>query len=63
MTGDTAENHDDMATLHSRIPLVIAVVALLALALLLVAFRSLPIALVSVGSTCCRWARPSAWSR
>jgi RND superfamily putative drug exporter len=49
VTGDTAENHDDIATLDSRVPLVFAVVALLALVLLLVAFRSLPIALISVG--------------
>ena len=49
VAGDTAENHDDVATLHSRTPLAIAVVAVLAFALLLIAFRSLPIALVSVG--------------
>ncbi len=46
--GETAENHDDVATLHGRTGLVIGVVALLALGLLLVAFRSLPIALASV---------------
>jgi RND superfamily putative drug exporter len=49
VAGATAENHDDVATLHSRTALAIAVVALLAFGLLLVAFRSLPIALVSVG--------------
>jgi RND superfamily putative drug exporter len=49
VAGITAENHDDVATLHSRTPLAIAVVALLAFGLLLVAFRSLPIALASVG--------------
>jgi RND superfamily putative drug exporter len=48
VAGATAENHDDVATLHSRTPLAIAVVAVLAFGLLLVAFRSLPIALVSV---------------
>jgi putative drug exporter of the RND superfamily len=46
--GETAENHDDVATLHGRTGLVIGVVALLAFGLLLVAFRSLPIALASV---------------
>ena len=48
VAGVTAENHDDVATLHSRTPLAIGVVALLAFVLLLVAFRSLPIALASV---------------
>ncbi len=48
VAGETAENYDDVASLHGRTPLVIAVVALLAFALLLVAFRSLPIALASV---------------
>ena len=49
VTGDTANNYDDIADLHSRTPLVLAVVALLAFVLLLVAFRSLAIPLVSVG--------------
>jgi RND superfamily putative drug exporter len=49
VTGDTASNYDDIASLHSRTPLVLAVVALLAFVLLLVAFRSLAIALLSVG--------------
>ncbi|MGO9082228.1 MAG: MMPL family transporter [Streptosporangiaceae bacterium] len=49
VTGDTANNYDDIAVLHSRTPLVLAVVAVLAFALLLVAFRSLAIPLVSVG--------------
>jgi RND superfamily putative drug exporter len=48
VAGETAGNYDDVATLHTRTPLVIAVVALLAFGLLLVAFRSLPIALASV---------------
>jgi len=49
VTGTTANNYDDIASLHSRTPLVLAVVAVLAFVLLLVAFRSLAIPLVSVG--------------
>ena len=49
VTGNTANNYDDIADLHSRTPLVLAVVALLAFLLLLVAFRSVAIPLVSVG--------------
>jgi RND superfamily putative drug exporter len=49
VTGNTANNYDDIAALHSRTPLVLAVVAVLAFLLLLVAFRSLAIPLVSVG--------------
>jgi RND superfamily putative drug exporter len=49
VAGNTAGTHDDIATLDSRTPLVFGVVAVLALVLLLVAFRSLPIALLSVG--------------
>ena len=49
MSGKTANNYDDIASLHSRTPLVLAVVAVLAFLLLLVAFRSLAIPLVSVG--------------
>jgi RND superfamily putative drug exporter len=49
VTGNTANNYDDIASLHSRTPLVLAVVAVLAFGLLLVAFRSLTIPLVSVG--------------
>jgi putative drug exporter of the RND superfamily len=48
VTGSTANSYDDIATLHSRTPLVLAVVAVLAFVLLLVAFRSLAIPLVSV---------------
>ncbi|HSR85560.1 MAG TPA: MMPL family transporter [Streptosporangiaceae bacterium] len=48
VTGQTAGNYDDVAALHTRTPLVLAVVALLAFVLLLVAFRSVAIALVSV---------------
>jgi RND superfamily putative drug exporter len=49
VTGAVAADHDDIAALDSRTPLVFGVVAVLALVLLLVAFRSLPIALISVG--------------
>ncbi len=49
VTGETANNYDDIADLHTRTPLVLAVVALLAFVLLLVAFRSVAIPLVSVG--------------
>jgi RND superfamily putative drug exporter len=48
VTGNTAENYDDIAVLLSRTPLVLAVVAILAFALLLVAFRSVAIPLVSI---------------
>jgi RND superfamily putative drug exporter len=48
VAGNTAASHDDIAALHSSTPLVFAAVAVLALVLLLVAFRSLPIALISV---------------
>jgi putative drug exporter of the RND superfamily len=49
VTGNTANNYDDIEDLHSRTPLVLAVVAVLAFVLLLVAFRSLAIPLVSIG--------------
>jgi putative drug exporter of the RND superfamily len=49
VAGQTAGTHDDIAALDSRTPLVFAVVAILALVVLLIAFRSLPIALLSVG--------------
>src|SRR5690348_14999756 len=49
VAGQTASSHDDIAALHSSTPLVFAAVAVLALLLLLIAFRSLPIALISVG--------------
>ena len=49
VSGTTANNYDDIASLHSRTPLVLSVVAVLAFVLLLVAFRSLAIPLVSVG--------------
>ena len=48
VTGNTAASHDDIAILRSRTPLVLAAVALLAFVLLLVAFRSVTIPLVSI---------------
>jgi putative drug exporter of the RND superfamily len=48
VTGFTAGNHDDIKALQDSTPLVFAVVALLAFALLLVAFRSVTIPLVSI---------------
>ncbi|HEY2442413.1 MAG TPA: MMPL family transporter [Streptosporangiaceae bacterium] len=48
VAGDTAQNHDDIAAMHSTTPLVFAFVILLAFGLLLVAFRSLAIPLVSI---------------
>ena len=48
VTGWTASDHDDIGALHRSTPLVFAVVALLALGLLLVAFRSVAIPLVSI---------------
>ena len=49
VTGFTAGDHDDIKALHDSTPLVFAVVALLAFVLLLVAFRSMAIPLVSIG--------------
>jgi putative drug exporter of the RND superfamily len=49
VTGNTAANYDDLGMLRSRTALVLSVVALLALGLLLVAFRSVAIPLVSIG--------------
>ncbi len=48
VAGDTAGTVDDNAALHSATPLVIAFVVLLAFCLLLVAFRSVTIPLVSI---------------
>jgi len=48
VAGNTAANFDDLAVLRARTPLVLAVVAVLAFVLLLVAFRSVAIPLVSV---------------
>jgi RND superfamily putative drug exporter len=47
--GNAAESHDDIVALHSRTPLVLAVVAVLAFLLLLLAFRSVAVSLISVG--------------
>ena len=49
VTGNTASGYDFNAALHSRTPLVFAVVAGLALILLMLAFRSLAIPLISIG--------------
>ncbi len=48
VTGWTASDHDDIKALRDSTPLVFAVVALLAFGLLLVAFRSVAIPLVSI---------------
>jgi RND superfamily putative drug exporter len=48
VTGDTASNYDLLSTLHSRTPIVFGTVALLAFVLLMLAFRSLTIPLVSI---------------
>jgi putative drug exporter of the RND superfamily len=48
VTGDTASNYDDASQLSARTPLVLAVVAALAFCLLLVAFRSVVLPLVSI---------------
>ena len=49
VTGPAASTHDLDAALRSRTPLVFAAVAVLALIVLLIAFRSLAIPLVSIG--------------
>ncbi len=49
VSGDTANSYDYSATLRSAAPLVFGLVAALAFILLLVAFRSLTIPLVSIG--------------
>jgi putative drug exporter of the RND superfamily len=48
VTGDTAALYDDVQAEHSDLPLVFAFVAVLAFALLLAAFRSVAIPLVSI---------------
>ena len=48
VTGDTAGLADDVHTLHANLPLVFAVVAVLAFGLLLAAFRSVAVPLVSI---------------
>jgi putative drug exporter of the RND superfamily len=49
VSGNTANNYDDIAALDSRTPVVLAIVAGLAFLLLLLAFESVAIALISVG--------------
>jgi putative drug exporter of the RND superfamily len=49
VTGDTAAGYDFSSTLDSRTPIVFGVVALLAFILLMAAFRSVTIPLVSIG--------------
>jgi putative drug exporter of the RND superfamily len=49
VTGEPAANQDDRAALRARTPLVLAAAALLAFVLLLIAFRSAGVALISVG--------------
>jgi RND superfamily putative drug exporter len=49
VTGQTANNYDDLTVLHTRTPLVLAVVAGMAFLLLLLVFDSVAIALISVG--------------
>ncbi len=49
VTGDTANSHDYRSALRSAAPLVFGLVAALAFVLLLIAFRSLAIPLVSIG--------------
>src|SRR4029077_620124 len=48
VTGDTATSHDDIQTVRDHTPLVLAVVAALALAVLLAGFRSAVIPVVSI---------------
>jgi putative drug exporter of the RND superfamily len=48
VVGDTASTHDDNAAIHSATPVVVGFVILLAFVLLLVAFRSVTIPLISI---------------
>jgi putative drug exporter of the RND superfamily len=48
VTGDTAEARDDNAALHSATPIVVGFVVLFAFGLLLVAFRSVTLPLISI---------------
>jgi putative drug exporter of the RND superfamily len=48
VAGDTASTYDDNAAFHSATPMVVAFVVLLAFGLLLVAFRSVTIPLISI---------------
>jgi RND superfamily putative drug exporter len=49
VTGSTASNYDDTRLLDARNPIVLAVVAVLAFLLLLTAFRSVTLPLISIG--------------
>jgi RND superfamily putative drug exporter len=49
VTGSTASSYDDTHQIDARIPIVLAVVAALAFLLLLVAFRSVTLPLMSIG--------------
>jgi putative drug exporter of the RND superfamily len=49
VTGDTAGEYDFTQQLHNRTPIVLALVAALALVAMLIAFRSLAISVVSIG--------------
>jgi len=48
VTGDTASDYDFTQQLHARLPVVFAVVAVMAFVLLMIAFRSLTIPVVSI---------------
>jgi len=49
VTGNTASNYDWSATVHARTPIVLAVVCLLAFCVMLTAFRSILLPLISIG--------------
>jgi RND superfamily putative drug exporter len=49
VTGDTASSYDDARQIDVAIPVVLAVVAVMAFGLLLVAFRSVTLPLISIG--------------
>jgi putative drug exporter of the RND superfamily len=49
VTGDTASSYDDARQIDGAIPIVFAVVAVMAFGLLLVAFRSVTLPLISIG--------------
>jgi RND superfamily putative drug exporter len=49
VTGNTASNYDWSATVHGRTPIVLAVVCLLAFGVMLIAFRSLLLPVISIG--------------
>ncbi len=49
VTGNTASNYDWSATVHARTPLVLAVVCLLAFGVMMAAFRSILLPVISIG--------------